>query len=872
MIKLKMYLLGLLCLWLVLACGQNLDKALLNDELAPSVASQPPGNTSPPNIDNPNEPPPDDNPDPGPGDDGETGTPPIETSTLSEISNGSIAAMGVYVPSQVNGLKGKMIAVGAGHGWRGRTSSESAGKRLQRSWHWASGSLVYNSANTGGVSDKAVVEDYMNNEITGYLNQYLRNAGAETTLVRELSHTKEQVVVCPGGAGYSEIGGTFHTSTNDSAMAGLLCAAGTKYHYINGDALGSASFSYSASVPSDGLYPVYYHYRDGTDREASVPVTITHAGGVVRTVVDLANRAQTTDAYGSVGLRYRVAYLGEYYFKTSAPAVVTFNSQFAADKIAVADVLRIGGGLDTVPIDGSPTNEELWKSSAFQYQKFLNRPGTVARLSGGYNEDVTTRPHAANYEMVDAFVSVHNNATGSGTYPYQSNSGKGSMIIYQYGAGATYKPLDEVSRVLGRNILDKMVAHIRERWDPSWTKITWGYDGFDGNYGETRVAQVPAALVEIAFFTQYQDLAALSNEHFYQIAARGVYHGIADFFNIGYAPEEVDAVRVSNTGDGEITLSWDVPAVGAGAAFYVVRTSKDGKAFDSGRTSAQPYAIFSNVPPGTAYHFTVQAGNENGISLPSEVVSVKVPQNVTDKKLLIVNGFDRFDNIINSNTTYGIRGVNNRIERGNLRNHTPTYLSAVVDSGRAWSLSSCGNEAVTRGYINLSDYDAVIWYVGRESWADETFSYDEQVIIQAYLDGGGHFAATGSEIGWDLKKQTVGNLHANDVPFLENYLHTSYAADDAGTNSLLAGTGVLSGVPASMLDDGTQGSYESAYPDYYNPINGSTCVQQYATASRCAALYFSGSYKLFSFGYPLEIILESTKRQAIIDKILQAFE
>lgn len=848
-------------------CGENLDKALL--ERQADLAATPP-EAAPP-IDNGDNSNPDPEPPPPPGDSGETGGPPVETSTLQSITAGQIGALGAYVPSQVTGLRGKMIALGAGHGWRGRTSSESPGRRLQRPWVWSSGGVTYSSAYTSPVNQWAIVEDYLNSEITWYLNQYLRNAGAETTLVRELARQRHEVAVCPGGAGYTQ-SGTFYTSANDSAQAAQLCAGGTKYRYVYGDNSGAASFSYSLTVPANGIYPVYYHYRDGNDRANAIPVTITHAGGITRTTLNQYARTLTSNDYGAGGLRYRVAYLGSYYFMTSSAAIVSFTNQFATDRIAIADVLRLGGGIDTIPIDGTPTNEERFKSSAFQYQKFLNRPSTVARLSGGYNEDVTTRPHAANYENVDAFISVHNNATGSSTYPYNSSSGKGTMVIYQYGSGSTYKPLDEQSRDLALKLKYRMLEYIRDKWDSSWTNITWGDDGFDGNYGETRVAQVPAALIEVGFFTHPSEVITLTNERFYRIAARGLYMGIAQYFGAGYSPEEVEAVRVFNSGSGEFKIEWDLPSSGPAPTFYLVRTSTDGLAFDSGRVATTNSATFSNVAAGKVYHFTVQAGNAHGLSLPSEVVSIRVPNAPTDKKLLIVNGFDRLDNRVNFVTNYDKRAVGPQVERGNTFNYTPIYLKAVVGSARPWSVASAANEAVIRGKINLSSFDAVIWYTGRESWADETFSYAEQQIVTNYLNSGGRMIVSGSEIGWDLAAQTIGNTHSNDLNFLENVLRTRYAGDDAGSSTLNAGSGVLSGVASYTLDNGLSGSYQNLFPDYYTAVNSSTCVQQYSVAARCAILYFSGSYRVFSLGFPFEIIVAASARNSLMEKMLMALE
>lgn len=844
-----------------------MDKALLTKQEQGAPASAPPPVVN--NGDNAN---PDPVTPPAGGSSSE-GSSSVETTTLVSISSAHIGAQGAYVPAQVTGLRGKTIAIGAGHGWRGQTSSESPGKRLQRPWVWASGGATYSSAYSAPVNQYAIVEDYLNSEITWYLDQYLRNAGAQTTLVRELGRQRQQVVLCPGGAGYAQSGATFTASANDSAQAGQLCAGGTKYRYAYGDATGNGSFSYTATVPTSGVYPVYYHYRDGSDRTTEVPVTISHAGGNTRTTANLYARTLTSNDYGSGGLRYRQLYLGSYYFSSASPAVISFTTGFAADRLVVADTLRLGAGIDTIPIDGSATNEERYKSSAFQYQKFLNRPSTVARLSSGYNEDVTTRPHAANYENADAFISVHNNATGSSTYPYNSASGNGTMVIYQYGTpGSTYKALDETSRDLALKLKYRMLDHVREKWDAGWTNISWGDDGFDGNYGETRVAQVPAALIEVGFFTHPSEVVTLTNERFYRTVARGLYMGIAQFFGSGYLPEEVEAVRATITGAGSFRLDWEPAATGATATFYLVRTSTDGVAFDSGRVASSNFATFSNVAAGKVYHFTVQAGNANGLSLASEVFSVRVPALVTDKKLLVVNGFDRLDNRVNFVTNYDKRAVGPQVERGNSFNYTPQYVAAVVASARPWSVASASNEAVLRGKVLLTDYDAVIWYTGRESWSDETYAFAEQQLVSAYLNGGGRFISTGSEIGWDLAAQNIGNTHSNDLNFLESVLRTAYAGDDAGTASLNAGSGVLTGVPAFSLDDGLAGSYQNLYPDYFTPVNGSTCVQQYAVASRCAILFYSGSYRVISMGFPFEIITSASARSDLMAKMLLALE
>jgi len=249
-----------------------------------------------------------------------------------------------------------------------------------------------------------------------------------------------------------------------------------------------------------------------------------------------------------------------------------------------------------------------------------------------------------------------------------------------------------------------------------------------------------------------------------------------------------------------------------------------------------------------------------------------VPVNAGYKKLLIVNGFDRLDNRVNFVTNYDKRAVGPQVERGNTFSFTAVYTQAVVDSNRPWSVNSCDNNAVVSGDVLLADYDAVVWYVGRESWSDETFGHAEQLLVTQYLASGGRLIATGSEIGWDLASQTIGNTHSNDLTFLESSLHSRYAGDDAGTSTLLAGTGALAGVAGFNLDSGLTGGYQNLFPDYYSAVNGSTCVQLYNTASRCAILHFSGAYRVFSLGFPLEIVVGAANRASLMEKMLVNFE
>ena len=99
-------------------------------------------------------------------------------------------------------------------------------------------------------------------------------------------------------------------------------------------------------------------------------------------------------------------------------------------------------------------------------------------------------------------------------------------------------------------------------------------------------------------------------------------------------------------------------------------------------------------------------------------------------KILIVNGNDR---IVGTNNTF---------------NYILQHGIAIFDNG--YDFDSASNEAIINGWINLSDYNIVVWMLGEEGVSTSSFSEREQYLIRKYLISGGKIFVSGSEIGYDL--------------------------------------------------------------------------------------------------------------------------
>ena len=162
--------------------------------------------------------------------------------------------------------------------------------------------------------------------------------------------------------------------------------------------------------------------------------------------------------------------------------------------------------------------------------------------------------------------------------------------------------------------------------------------------------------------------------------------------------------------------------------------------------------------------------------------------------MLIVNGFDRFDRTQNFRYPYAHTG-DGLVDRVWPRyNNSFDYVVQVArgDPGRASPACTSprtSNEAVISGAVNLTDYDTVIWILGEESTADDTFNATEQTKVEQFIAAGGNLFLTGSEIGWDLDQQNNGRT------FFENTLKGNYVADDANTYNV---TGVAGGIFAGL--------------------------------------------------------------------------
>ena len=196
-------------------------------------------------------------------------------------------------------------------------------------------------------------------------------------------------------------------------------------------------------------------------------------------------------------------------------------------------------------------------------------------------------------------------------------------------------------------------------------------------------------------------------------------------------------------------------------------------------------------------------------------------------KILIVNGNDR---IVGTNNTF---------------NYILQHGIAVFDNG--YDFDSASNEAIINGWINLSDYNIVVWMLGEEGVSTSSFSEREQYLVRKYLISGGKIFVSGSEIGYDLVQKGTNS----DKKFFREILKSRYITDAVGgrksvyrikssENSIIAGINF-------NYDDGSGNTYDVDWPDGVIPIGNANRLAVFSGLSPSvyggAGIYYKGLFK-----------------------------
>jgi N-acetylmuramoyl-L-alanine amidase len=255
------------------------------------------------------------------------------------------------------------------------------------------------------------------------------------------------------------------------------------------------------------------------------------------------------------------------------------------DFITLLHNLLVADGADVRPTRNldrtagvGETGFPRWQEAARYHVKALGADPSIWNEAGftHLEQDIRCRPRYANSVGAELLVSIHNNGGG----------GTGTETLYDTnnGFGPESKRLADILHA-------KVITAIRRDYNPTWADRR--VQGFNGSYGENRLATRPAVLIEIAFMDRpTPDNAALRDERFKLLVATAIRDGIREFLD-GPTPE-IPSTLVATAETGAIALAWrDHSTTEAG--FLIERKT------DSASTWT---ALASVVPNTTAYRDT----------------------------------------------------------------------------------------------------------------------------------------------------------------------------------------------------------------------------------------------------------------------------
>jgi len=755
-------------------------------------------------------------------------------------------------------LTGKIVYTSGGHGWQ------------------------YNSTLGRFATDRGdnneIVEDFGNQDQLTFYADYLLRAGATVVPMRPVGHQLNEVVLD------NDMPQVTYTGTWQDNTAGPrwydedygAVTDGVKYRFATAVAgAETATATFTPNIPQAGFYPVYTWVAHSANR-ANQLYEINHTGGQSQVRVD----------HTQVGNGW--VYLGTYHFNAgssiTAGSVQIGNS--ATGSNVIVDAIRFGNGMGDVPSGPSgigtgsvstyPREDEnsihwIWRSFG------LGTTQTVGGTIGTSN--VSAPSNMAQHMNLAAFgnsvyIGFHSNAGG----------GRGARGLIDSDQFTPHQA--DLALFTGRQINQDMQAR-HGQFEYNWSAGTT--HTFSGAFGEIDLgasAEMDATIIEVAFHDSVEDAALMRDPRARDQLARSTYEATLEYFdawggltspvNVPSAP--INARAVSNA-SGAVTLNWNAGptgVAGAAATGYRIYVSTNGYGFDGGTNiagGATTAATITGLDPNVPHYFKVVATNAGGESHETEVLAA-LPSGGA-KRVLIVNGFDRFDRTGDIRYPYAHTGdglVDRVFARlNNSFDYAVQVASAIHAAEPGTHVATTSNEAVISGAVNLSEYHTVVWISGEESTADDTFNATEQTKVEQFVANAGNLFVTGAEIGWDLDQQNNGRT------FFETTLKGNYVLDDAGTYNVdgIAG-GIFAGLSFSF-DNGAQ-FYNVDFPDILAPQPGAAAAMNYGavggTSPGAAAIVTPGVGRrgnVILFGFPFEAITTAANRTAVMDRVLTYF-
>lgn len=676
-----------------------------------------------------------------------------------------------------------------------------------------------------------------------------------------------------------------------------------------------AFVKYQPCFANGGRYAVYVSYQTLPNSIDDAHYTVFHKGQATEFRVNQQMGGSTW------------VYLGTFDFDKgeSLDNCVMLTNQSHMKGVVTADAVRFGGGMGNIERGGTVSRYPRALEGARYYAQWAGAPYAAYGGRGGeddYSDDINVRSKMTNWLAggsvyvptadgqqvpIELSLAVHSDAG----YAPDGKGLIGSLAICttdfndgRLSAGITR----QASKMFAEQLLSGVTRDLTAAYRQWNRRYLW-----DRNYSETRLPEVPSAIIETLSHQNFPDMVLGQDPNFKFTLARSLYKTIARYVSSMHGQTAVIAplaphnVAVETTGKNEVHLSWsaqnDEQEPSATPSYYIVYKAIGNSGFDNG-TKVNGTATTMNVEAGVPYHFRVTAANRGGESFASETVSAFVCPGAR-KTVLVVNGFHRlsapavvdngrqqgFDLDSDPGVAYGLTaGWNGRQQcfdvsrmghegpgglgyggdelaghfvAGNDFNYTIAHTEAIA-SAKQYNVVSCSSEAVETGKIRLENFQAVDIILGLEKHDNQAVKYYKtfpvalQHKITAYTQGGGRLLVSGAYIGEDMNAE-------DDAAWLSHYLKASYGGA-VKSDSLTGATGL--GQQFDFYRTLNADHYAATRVNVLRPEGSAICAMQYSSGQSAAVAYAGTDYKAFVMGFPFECITDRPTRNRLMQGIL----
>ena len=434
-------------------------------------------------------------------------------------------------------------------------------------------------------------------------------------------------------------------------------------------------------------------------------------------------------------------------------------------------------------------------------------------------------------------------------------------------------------RICNRDFADylqtQIVEDIRQTMMPTWQKRHLMHKSMS----ETRNPKVPSTIIELLSHHNYYDMTYGLDPKFKFIVSRAIYKGMLRFIHqttgtpYVVQPLPVQQMNISYANNDSLHIRWaervDRLEPTATPTYYIVytRTSqlKDGQwqtsDWDNGiRVSATEATL--PIQRGVKYDIMVRAGNNGGVSLPSEVLSAYIAPQYKNELALIINGFHRVD----APDMFGIDSITGGVVPGSYAVSYGKEISFLgeqfdydrtnmwesdddcgfgmchadkqkeVNIGNTFDYPSMHGDALAQmgiSYVSssinaiesLEPYALVDIIMGKEK-GEKTdtigcIPMHLRHAIEAYTAEGGKLLLSGSYIASDMR-------HTCDTAFTHNVLHYRYKTEKASTCGRINFQYNI--LPTKQYEYYTKPNpqvIECEWPDGIEPMTGGVRIARY---------------------------------------------